>query len=654
MDYADLYFDQDGTPKSATYDDIYYSQGLGHAECHHAFIAPNRLPERFRALRAQEHFTIGETGFGTGLNFMVAWQTFLEHAPADARLTFVSCEKYPIAPAELARSHQHWPQLMSLALALQAQYPPPLAGFHLLEFGRVNLLLLFDDAASALAELTAQVDAWFLDGFSPVKNPAMWSPELFDQLHRLSRVDTTLATFSSARVVRDGLRGAGFALEKLSGFGKKRNSFRADFIGRCEPPRITGWPSSELPAPKANAGRHIAVIGAGLAGASTAAELSKRGYRVSVFEQQTGSAQGGSGNSQGAVYAKLSAQPEGTTRFYAQALIRAHSLLAELPDTVPHGVSGLVQLVHNPRELTRLQQLSAAAYIPSELAVAKTAEELTALTGLPLTDPGLWFAQGGWVSPALWVRHLLQSLAEPVHLQCRIVELTAQADGHGWCLTDAQGQTYEADQVVIASAFEANQFVQTAHLRLNTIAGQVTRLAVPETGPTLKAVICTDRYVMPALNGQLTIGSTFRLKSTQTDVRETEHSENIASLRLRVPSLLPDDVTIVGGRAGVRCTSPDYLPLVGPLSNPDALWHQFRVSLQRKRTEHEAPAEHLPGLWLNVAHGSKGLCSSPLSARLLAAMIAGEPYPVQQSVADQLNPNRFVVREIVRGKREKG
>ncbi|WP_320826230.1 bifunctional tRNA (5-methylaminomethyl-2-thiouridine)(34)-methyltransferase MnmD/FAD-dependent 5-carboxymethylaminomethyl-2-thiouridine(34) oxidoreductase MnmC [Reinekea sp.] len=653
MDYAELFFDQDGTPKSATYDDIYYSQGLGQAESQHAFIEPNRLRQRFQALRAHQHFTIGETGFGTGLNFMVAWQTFLDNAPLDARLTFVSCERYPVAPAQLAQSHQHWPELMALAEQLQAQYPPPLSGYHLLEFGRVNLLLLLDDAAPALAELTAQVDAWFLDGFSPVKNPDMWCPALFVQLNRLSRAETTLATFSSARVVRDGLVNAGFRLEKLSGFGKKRNSFRADFIGRCEPPRITGWPSSHLPAPKANAGQHIAIIGAGLAGASTAAELSKRGYRVSVFEQQDGPAQGGSGNSQGAVYAKLSALPEGTTRFYAQALIRAQALLAQLPETVPHGACGLVQLVHNPRELKRLQELSAAAYIPPELAVAKTADQLSALTGLPLEDPGLWFAGGGWVSPALWVQHLLQSLAEPVHLNCRIVELAPQSDGHGWRLTDARGQTYTADQVVIASAFEANQLAQTEHLRLNTIAGQVTRLAVAETGPTLKAVICTDRYVMPALNGQLTIGSTFRLKSTQTDVRPAEHSENIASLRLRVPSLLTDDVKVIGGRAGVRCTSPDYLPLVGPISNPEALWHQFRIALQRNRTEHETPAEHLPGLWLNVAHGSKGLCSSPLSARLLAAMIAGEPYPVQQSVADQLNPNRFVVRDIVRGKREK-
>jgi tRNA 5-methylaminomethyl-2-thiouridine biosynthesis bifunctional protein len=109
----------------------------------------------------------------------------------------------------------------------------------------------------------------------------------------------------------------------------------------------------------------------------------------------------------------------------------------------------------------------------------------------------------------------------------------------------------------------------------------------------------------------------------------------------------------MSARAGVRCTTPDYLPLVGALSNKEEFTNQFTEPLQRNKANKEKSATHLNGLWVNVGHGSKGLCSSHLSAKLLAAMIADEPYPISQSIVDHLNPNRFMVRDIMRAKRKK-
>jgi tRNA 5-methylaminomethyl-2-thiouridine biosynthesis bifunctional protein len=649
MKTADIHFIEDGTPKSTQFDDFYFSNGHGVEETQFVFIAPSKLVDRFRALPEHAHFTIAETGFGTGLNFIAAWQCFLEHAPKTARLSFVSCEKYPLNKAALTQAHNHGPHDPSLSQRLQNEYPPLVEGFHLLEFERVNLVLILDDAASAYQQVTAKIDAWFLDGFTPSKNPEMWQPELFQEMSRLSHLATTVATFTSARMVRDGLKGAGFAIQKQSGYGLKREMINGYFEGVCGPKPVTGWPSSELPAPAANHGKSIAIIGAGIAGATTAIEMQKRGYNVTLFDKSNEPACGGSGNIQGAVYAKLSASANHNTQFYIQALISAQKALSALPNDVAHDACGLVQLVHDKRELKRLEQIALSDYIPTDLAQVKTAQQLTELVGTPLNEPGLWFPQGGWVSPKDWVTHLLKDI------RCRfnneIINLTQTKQG--WQVTNQLGQALEFDQVILCSAVDSIKLEQTKHLPLNAIAGQVTQLACTENSNKLKAVICTDRYVMPALNGLLTIGSTFRLKSTNTKTNEPENQENIAGLQQRVPDLVDAEPQVVSDRAGVRCTTPDYLPLVGPLCDERALTQQFTLPLQRNRAHKERPAQHVTGLWINVGHGSKGLCSSHLSAKLLAAMISGEPFPLSQDIADHLNPNRFVIRDMMRAKRKK-
>jgi tRNA 5-methylaminomethyl-2-thiouridine biosynthesis bifunctional protein len=224
---------------------------------------------------------------------------------------------------------------------------------------------------------------------------------------------------------------------------------------------------------------------------------------------------------------------------------------------------------------------------------------------------------------------------------------------NGWTLVTANNDSWVFDQVIVASAFDAKQISQTEHLPLNPIAGQITQLTAQERHQQLKAVICTDRYVMPTQNDSLTIGSTFRVKSTNTDVTQPDHEENIKNLNLRVPGLLNETETVKAGRSAVRCTSPDYLPLIGPICEPEQLKEQFRIPLQRNRAHKEPAAKILPGLWTNVAHGSKGLCSSHISARLLASMIAAEPLPLQTSIVSALNPNRFVIRGLLREKRQK-
>ncbi|MFD3212464.1 tRNA (5-methylaminomethyl-2-thiouridine)(34)-methyltransferase MnmD, partial [Pseudomonas sp. LR_7] len=221
--YAQLDWDEQGRPHSRQYDDVYFSKNEGVDETVYVFIEQNRLRQRFAELAPHSCLVIGETGFGTGMNFFCAWQHFAEHAHADARLHFVSVEKYPLSFADLSRATALWPQLAAYSQQLLAQYVAVHPGFQQFSFegGRITLTLLIGDVLEQLPQLDAPIDAWFLDGFAPAKNPDMWTPELFAQLARLSRPGTTLGTFTTTGWVRRGLMAAGFALKKVPGLGKK-------------------------------------------------------------------------------------------------------------------------------------------------------------------------------------------------------------------------------------------------------------------------------------------------------------------------------------------------------------------------------------------------------------------------------------------------
>ncbi len=221
---AQIDWDEQGQPVSSKFGDVYFSRINGLEESRYVFIRHNHLPERFARLQADETMIVAETGFGTGLNFLACWQSFLQHAPKQARLEFISVEKYPLSLPDLQQALSLWPQLQQLSSQLLQQYQSIRPGSQLLEFaaGQVRLQLLVGEASEQLALLESRVDAWFLDGFAPSKNPQMWTPQLFAQLARLSKPKATLATFTSAGFVRRGLQQAGFDMQRQPGFAFKR------------------------------------------------------------------------------------------------------------------------------------------------------------------------------------------------------------------------------------------------------------------------------------------------------------------------------------------------------------------------------------------------------------------------------------------------
>jgi tRNA 5-methylaminomethyl-2-thiouridine biosynthesis bifunctional protein len=228
-----LIWDENGYPHSTIFDDKYYCKEDGYQETMYVACGGNHLQERFSQLDPKVNgiFNIVETGFGTGLNFCCALKLWQDVAPQSWQLHFHSLEKYPLTPEQMRKALSIWPQLAQQAEALIAVYQPSLNDLVVREViaNRVKLIIAFEDVLLALARfkqlgvLVNGVDAIFLDGFAPAKNPLMWTLEVYKALAALSASATTLATFTVAGHVRRGLTEAGFNVCKIKGFGTKKH-----------------------------------------------------------------------------------------------------------------------------------------------------------------------------------------------------------------------------------------------------------------------------------------------------------------------------------------------------------------------------------------------------------------------------------------------
>ncbi|MEN5089930.1 bifunctional tRNA (5-methylaminomethyl-2-thiouridine)(34)-methyltransferase MnmD/FAD-dependent 5-carboxymethylaminomethyl-2-thiouridine(34) oxidoreductase MnmC [Pseudomonas protegens] len=653
LPHAQLDWDDQGRPRSRVFDDVYFSSESGLDETRHVFIEQNRLRERFAALKPGERFVIGETGFGTGLNFLCAWQLFQEQAPATARLHFVSVEKYPLNPADLQRALALWPELANLTQQLLKHYIAVHQGFQriALEGGRVILTLLIGDALEQLPQLDAQIDAWFLDGFAPAKNPDMWTPELFAELARLAAPGSTISTFTSTGWVRRLLNGAGFKMKRTPGIGHKWEVLRGEFLGWPEdtPPPARAKPWFARPQPQA---RTALVIGGGLAGCASAASLAARGWQVQLLERHEQLAQEASGNPQGVLYLKLSAHGTALSQMILSGFGYTRRQLEHLQRGLDWDGCGVLQLAFNPKEAERQAQLAAA--FPSDLLHVLDQPRAQALAGIGLDHGGLFYPEGGWVHPPAlcqWqAKHSqIQVLTHQEVLELRRVDQQWQA----W---DGERMLASAAVVILAGAAEIKRFPASAELPLKRIRGQITRLPQTEHSQRLATVVCAEGYVAPARQGEHTLGASFDFKSQDLTPTTAEHAGNLAMLREISSDLLQRlnaeqlPLDSLQGRAAFRCTSPDYLPIVGPLADPQAFAETYAALGKDARQVPDLPCPWLDGLYINSGHGSRGLITAPLSGELLAAWLENEPLPLPRSVAEACHPNRFALRRLIRGK----
>jgi tRNA 5-methylaminomethyl-2-thiouridine biosynthesis bifunctional protein len=580
-----LLWTDEGAPRSGRFDDVYFSREDGLAEARAVFLAGCGLPG---AWRGRTCFTVAELGFGTGLNIAALLHLWRNEGPPGARLNLFSVEGFPMSRDDAARALAAWPEVAGAARALLEAWPPATPGFHRLglpDFG-ATLDLAVGDVAWALSRWTGRADAWFLDGFAPSANPAMWSGAVLDGIAARSAPGARAATFTVAGAVRRGLAERRFTVEKRPGHGRKRERLEARAPGA---------------AVDRTAVSTVAVVGAGVAGAALARAFAALGVRATVIEADRPGA-GGSGFPAALVTPRLDVGDGGIAAFHAQALARAAALFAAVPGAVVF--RGVLQLEQFPRDASRFRGVSGQDLWPAGSMTVLDAAACADRLGEPVASGGLWMEEAMAVRPAAILDAWLAAADRIAATVGRI-----EPASRGWALLDEADEVIiETDAVVVAAGWGTAALAP--RLPLSPVHGQADWVEGVRTRP-----VAWGGYAIPTGSGLL-FGATHDRGEAGAAPTPEASARNLATLAARLPRLAEGIARSGAARArtAVRATTPDRLPLAGALGS---------------------------GLFILGGLGSRGFCAAPLLAEHVAALATGRPSPLPADLLDRVDPARF-------------
>ena len=595
------------------------------ARARRVFLGGNQLPARWSG---RDHFTVLETGFGLGDNFIATWDAWKRDAARSRWLHCVAIEPHPPTQADLARAHAGTP-LSALGLTLAGAWPPITPNLHALEFegGRVRLLLAWGDTAALLRELRCTADAFYIDGRVAAHPAATGAMQLMKSLARHAAPGATAASASLSPALVHALTTAGFTVAQAPA-----TAGGAAFTHGCWQPRFV--PRGQRP-PTPRAPADALVVGAGLAGAFAARALHSLGWQAAVFDQHPQPAQEASGNPAGVFHGTVHPDDGPHARLLRAAALQAqrslHPLL--LQGSVVGQADGLLRV--QAGGLGDMQALLAAQGLPADYVQALGRAQASIRAGVALTGPAWFFPGGGWLAPRTLVEHLLRGL--PFVGSAQVAAL--RPAGERWQLLDAGGQVLaEAAVVVLANAAQAAKLLapwgaaawplQRARGQLSHYPGNAGGLALPLAG---------NGYALPlpaGLGGGVLCGASSALGDDEAVERAADHRFNLERLA-RLCGLSPPADAVLQGRVAWRVQADDKLPVAGPMPQPTAAG---------SRGDQARLLPRLKGLFVCTALGGRGITLGPLMGALVAAQVSGTPLPLEQGLLDAIDPGRWQVR----------
>ncbi|MDO4625974.1 MAG: bifunctional tRNA (5-methylaminomethyl-2-thiouridine)(34)-methyltransferase MnmD/FAD-dependent 5-carboxymethylaminomethyl-2-thiouridine(34) oxidoreductase MnmC [Pasteurellaceae bacterium] len=671
--YANIHFDQDNQPISAQFDDIYFSKQDGLQEADYVFLQGNQLWQRWQQFHG-EHFVIAEAGFGTGLNFfatLALFRQFRSQYPDSSlkRLFFISFEKYPLRVEQLKLAQQAYPQFSTWANHLQRYWHHLVEGCLPIHFDDVRLDLWFGDIADNLPQLgdvmIERIDAWFLDGFAPSKNPQMWNDELYQFIARYTKLNGTFATFTAASAVRKGLQNVGFQISKRKGFGKKRECLQGiktaenlTAVLADNAPKFPWYLPQMAQDCVPNKPRDIAIVGGGVAAFFCAYALMQRGAKVTLYCADQHTALNASGNKQGAFYPQLSDDDELNCRFYVHSFAYGRQQFDNLSDQIdfPIDYCGVALCGYDAKSQAKLEKIAQLDWLADGFYQPQTAQQLSEKVGLALPCGGGLIAQGGWLAPQQLVQQgfaFLQKQGLVLKTQQQIQALLP--NGTHWQLENQNGERFSHQIILLANGDQINQFSQTQVLPTYPVRGQVSEIATTPNLQKLKAVLCYDGYLTP-INQTRTrhcLGASHLRDSADRHFSQQEQQENQAKIQHNLAGVdwISDiDTSDNHARVGIRCAVRDRVPLVGNVPDYTAQLADYKnVFNQLRRKQTCKTAAVFSNLFLLGALGSRGFTSAPLLSEILASQIYGEPLPISADILHNLTPNRSWMRKLLKG-----
>lgn len=603
-------------PRAVAFDDTYFSRDGGLAEADAVFLAGCGLPEGWSG---RDHFSICELGFGSGLNVLAAWRAWKSARKPHAILHIFSVEAFPLERADAARALARFPEISDLAERLLARWPVRAYAPQRLWFEEDGLALTLHvgQAENVLAGMSGKFDAWFLDGFAPNRNSSMWRPAMMRRIAQLSASGARLATFSVAGDVRRGLEQAGFEVAKKPGFAGKRERLEARYSGAQAQATHTLYPYAAC-APK-----RVAIIGAGIAGAATAAALARRNVETIVLDA-AGVGAGASGNPAGIVMPRFDRGGGALNEIFLAAFLSAVAAYEKMD-----GAFTCCGVEERPeaRNLAALADLIADPPLPADWFSA-------------LEDGAVLHSRGGLVRPAAAIAEFL-----------RAAELMSDAPvgalervGDGWTVFAPDGKArLKADAVVLACGPALTRFEAARFLPIELSRGQMEWGA----GPKPARAITRGSFLAPFDDG-IMFGATFdRLEAEGAVVSDdASRRRNLNALARLEPKYAELDPAGLSSRAALRTVTPDRAPIAGLLPDAPVWLAQNEGIAQGLKPALASPAPAHHGVYVLGGLGARGFTLAPLLGERIAAEMCGEPHALSMKALDAIHPARFLHRAL--------
>lgn len=650
---------RNGQPYSELFDDIYYSTDeteavSGESEFKHVFFKHNGLPQRWQS---RDDFVIAELGFGSGLNCVLTIREWLAHCEAcgiEKTLHYIAIEKHPLAVETIRELLSPYPDLERYCDELVENYPPAVEATHRRSLfdNRVVIHFKFMDVMSALEDGGLDVDAWYLDGFSPAKNPDMWSGKLFEKLSANSRAGATCSTYTAAGFVRRNLQNAGFITDKVPGFGRKRDMLvarlpvKAVANNESLPLRFEDRPWFKRAERLCLADKTATIIGAGIAGLSLAYTLVQRGWSVTVIDRHGSVARGASSNPAPIVYPRLSVNNDVDMMFYTSAYCHALYVLEYLQKKTDRRFwfgDGLLQRFDEARFNKIIDRFGLN-------------EDYISATAVPdkYSDAGrvmLDYISAGVVLPAILCEVIVDECGSSLRLvEADIDELSFFDDS--WHCYSGSEMIQQDSVLIVANGVEINKLGLSPIYPLEAVRGQVAVLSENDASKQIEKTINDEVHITPAIAGKHYLGATYHrsgnISGIDSDAATEEDSKKLLESLDKIYPDMFSEADLCDAWVGFRSITKDRVPVVGAVPDMSFFESEYADIRLGSKTSVYHGAVYQKGLYISAGHGSRGFTSSFLSAEIVACLIDGSPLPVSGRVLDYLSPSRFVVNDLKR------
>ena len=575
---------------SEEFDDLYSSAKGAVAECNHVFIKGNNLNERFENLGENSKFYIGEIGFGIGINFLTTCKSWLDHTKQNQVLEFYSFDKYLFRLSDFKTLNVSCPDLKEYISELERNYPRNIQGAQKISLfgGRIilNLIIGEIDNTQEYIKLMDKVDAWYFDGFSPSKNPDLWSIKLFKCIHKSCHENTTFSTYTSSGLVKNNLTESGFNHSRAMGFSDKRHMLK-------------GTVDTQLKKNTSNT--KVAVIGSGIAGCVLSYTLAKKGIEVDLYEKSDSICSGASSHELLVTYPRLSAHDTAFGSFTLHSYIFATNFYKQLK-TDTWKKTGVIILNHDAATEKRQSSLLEKR-ADGEIYRYIDPDEASELSGIDIKLNGLIYEDAGYILPEEMCKFLIESPKINIFTSSHIKSIKKNREVFNLNIGEKK---FEYQNVCVCAGSETANIVDIDGISIKR--GQVTHIESLDNVSRIKLPICAKGYISPRVNNIHLVGSSYS-DSEDTDLSEEEHLYNLNNLKL----VIDEEMNVITGQTGHRAVSKDHMPVVGMKD----------------------------GIYINTCHGSRASVTAPISAEIIASMIVDEAPPLMGRELESLSPERF-------------